>query len=181
MARLVPEGPGRVAMVFNPTDESQARFNGYGPSKLPNERDEEIDEFVSGIIAGGASSVLEVLPRLSEKGRQVLRAYAERMASLAVRQRDRMALTKALVALVLGGLDENRPESLMVMAPVEDSARRLHLDISELFEAVSKMVGHPATVNLMMWLTRKEEDRSLASMGFVTSEDADGFRYKLDW
>lgn len=61
-----------------------------------------------------------------------------------------------------------RLESLMVMAPIEDGARRLGLDASELFEDVSKIVGHPATVNLMMWLSRKEDDRSLTSMGFVS-------------
>lgn len=167
--------------MFDPTDQTQARFNGYGPSALPNKRDEELDEFVTGIIGGGASAVSKILPRISEKGRRVLRAYAERMASLAVRGNDHLALKKALVALVLGGLDENRLESLMVMAPIEDSARRLHLDPSDLFEEVSNIVGHPATVNLMTWLSRKEEDRSLASMGFVATEDAGGFRYKLDW
>lgn len=103
------------------------------------------------------------------------------MSSLAVRGRDPTNLTKALVALVLGGLDENRPESLMVMAPIEDGARRLGLDTSDLFQDVSKIVGHPSTVNLMMWLSRNEADRSLASMGFIATEDSGGFRYKLDW
>jgi hypothetical protein len=87
----------------------------------------------------------------------------------------------AVVALVVGGLDQNLPESLMVLAPVEDGARRLEVDLAALFERVAKVVGHPATVNLMLWLARPPEDRSLASMGLVAGEDADGFRYRLDW
>lgn len=120
-------------------------------------------------------------PRVTDKARQVLRAYAERMASLAVRSLDKATLLEAVVALVVGGLDENRAESLMIMALIEDSAARIGVELGQLLEEASKIVGHPATVNLMLWLTRKDEDRSLASMGFVATEDADGFRYRLDW
>jgi hypothetical protein len=167
--------------VFDPTDTSQRKFNGYGPSALPDPRDQAVGELVERLIADGPTAVASVSSRITDKARQVLRAYAERMASLAVRRRDGDLLLGAVVAVVLGGLDENRLESLMVMAPIEDSAGRLGLDLPELFEAASNVVGHPGTVNLMLWLTRKREDRTLASMGFVAAEDNDGFRYKLDW
>jgi hypothetical protein len=130
--------------MFDPTDPAQVRFNGCGPSALPNKRDDEMDEFVARVVAGGTSAVTEVLPHLSEKGRQVLRAYADRMASLAIRWHDRATIVKALVALVLGGLDENRLESLMVMAPIEDSARRLGIDPPDLFEEVLVQARRPA-------------------------------------
>jgi hypothetical protein len=181
MGRLVPTGAGEVIVVFNPTDIAQQRFNAYGPSELPNKRDEEVGEFVDGLVSGGPAAVADVLSRVSEKARDVFSAYAERMASLAVRRRDRTTLVKAVVALVIGGLDENRRESLMVMAPIEDSAARIGVDFPSVIEDASKVVGHPGTVNLVLWLMRKPEDRSLASMGFVAAEDDDGFRYKLDW
>jgi hypothetical protein len=167
--------------MFDPTDLSQRKFNGYGPSELPNARDEEIRVFVDGLRAVGPPAVAAALSSVTDKARQVLRAYAERMASLAVRRRERELLRQAVVALVVGGLDENRLESLMVMAPIQDCAERLGLDLAEVLEEASKVVGHPGTVNMMLWLTRKPEDRSLESMGFVPSEDGDGFRYKLDW
>jgi hypothetical protein len=167
--------------MFEPTDTTQRKFNGYGPSALPDTRDKAVGDFVEGLIAAGPTAVTAALSSITDKARQVLCAYAERMASLAVRRRDRDVLLRAVVALVLGGLDENRLESLMVMAPIQDAAERLGLDLPELFEAASNVVGHPGTVNLMLWLTRKPEDRSLASMGFVVAEDGDGFRYKLDW
>jgi hypothetical protein len=167
--------------MFNPPDQSQTEFNGYGPSTLPNERDVEVDDFLNEVISGGEKSVAEILPKLSEKARRVLRAYAGRMASLAVQRQDRAILTRGLVAVVLGGLDENQLESLMVMAPIEDSARRIGIEPADLFEEVSKIVGLPATVNLMIWLSRTDDDRSLESMGYVTTEDEGGFRYRLNW
>lgn len=182
MGRLVPTAAGRLnVMPFDPGDGAQKRFSGYGPSRLANSRDDEVDAFVADLVAGGPKAVALAISGVTEKARQVLRAYAERMASLAARRRDRSLLVNALVALVVGGLHENALESLMVMAPIEDSAHRLGVDLADVLEQASKIVGHPATVSLMMWLTRKPDDRSLASMGFIVGEDEDGFRYQLDW
>jgi hypothetical protein len=102
------------------------------------------------------------------------------MASSAVRRADPTLLLGAIFALVVGGLDQHLRESLMVMAPLEDSAARLDMDLAELFEDASTVVGNPGAVNLMMWLTRLPEDRPLACMAFVATEDEDGFRYRLD-
>ena len=132
-------------------------------------------------VARGPRAVAEVLSVISEEARRVLVAYAERMASLAVRRHDRSTLVKGLVALMLGGLDENRRESLMLLAPLEDSAARIGVDLTELFQEVSVVVGTPLDQNLMAWLMRDAEDRSLASMGFDVGQDDSGFRYKLNW
>src|SRR5262249_21765575 len=102
--------------MFDPTDPTQDRFKGYGPSNLPNKNDDELSSFVDGVMSEGPDGVARVSSRLSERGRQVLRAYAERLASLAVRRGDSTLLIKAVVAIVLGGLDENSVESLMIMA-----------------------------------------------------------------
>jgi len=167
--------------MFDPTDERQRRFKGYGPSKLPSPLDEDLGVFIDQIAAAGPIGVADVLSKVSDTGRQVLLAYAERMASLAVRRRDQGLLLRGIVALVVGGLDRNARESLMVMALVEDSAERIGADLEDTLEAVSKIVGHPGTVNLVLWLTRKPEVRTLESMRYVAGADDDGFRYRLDW
>ncbi len=167
------------ASNFNPTDQRQAAFVGYGPAKLPEPRDGHVQKVIDQLTVGGGSEFASALSAVTDKARDVLCAYAERMASLAVRRQDEQLLIRALVALVLGGLNENSHESLMVMAPIEDSARRIGVDLTGLCERVSKIVGHPGTVNLMRWLARQPQDRSLASMGFVATEDGDGFRYRF--
>ncbi len=70
--------------------------------------------------------------------------------ALAVHRRDPELLIVRPLALMVGGLNKNRLKSLIVMAPLEDSANRLDADLAGLFEKISKIVGHPATVNLMM-------------------------------
>lgn len=167
-------GPG-----FEPSDQAQPRFAGYGPSSLPNSRDDLVDKFIDQAVSGGPSAVAGFIKSASESGRRVLRAYAERMASLAVRRRDARLLVRAVIAVVIGGLDQNALEALMVMPLIENSAGLLGADLAGVFEQAAAVVGHPGSVNLMVWLTRAPEDRTLAAMGFVESSDEGGFRYKF--
>jgi len=166
--------------VFDPSDTAQRRFAAYGPARLPDARDDDLNAFVDDLIVGGPTIVANTLATISNRGREVLRAYAVRMASLVVRRNDPTQLLSAVIANVVGGLDENMHESLLAMAPIEDGARRLNVDLPQLFEQASKIVGHPGTVNLMMWLTRKPEDRTLASMSYAAGTDFDGFRYRYE-
>jgi hypothetical protein len=167
--------------MFDPADAEQRRFRAYGLAPIPDPRDEEVQPFVDSLIGGGPRRFAEVKSLLKIHGKRVLHAYAERMASAAVRTHDPALLDRALVALVLAGLDENDKECLMAMAPIDDSARRIGADIEELFERVANIVGHQGTASLMSWLSRKPEDRSLECMRFVAGEDSDGFRYRLEW
>jgi hypothetical protein len=167
--------------VFDPASATQQRFTGLGPAPIPDPRDGEIETFVRGLVAGGPAAVTATTQSSTPQARQVLCAYAERMASTAVRDGGAAPLELGLVALVAGGLADGERDALMVMAPIDDAASRVGIDTADLFERVAKVVGHPGTVSLMVWLTRKPEDRALASMGYVVSSDDGGFRYRLDW
>jgi hypothetical protein len=167
--------------VFDPADPQQRRFKAYGPAPIPDPRDDEVQQFVDSLIAGGPQRFGEAKTMLGVHGKRVLGAYAERMASAAVRTKDAALLQRALVALMLAGLDEDERDGVMTMAPIEDSARRLNVDLDDLFERVTRTVGHQGAVSLVSWLSRKPENRTLESMRFVVGEDSDGFRYKLDW
>lgn len=164
---------------FQLSDPAQQRFASYGPSPLPNSRDDLVDNFIDQAVSGGPSAVAGFTKGASESGRRVLRAYAERMASLAVRRRDTRLLVRAVIAIVIGGLDQNALEALMVMPLIENSARRVGADLAGIFEEAAAVVGHPGSVNLMVWLTRAPEDRTLVAMGFVEASDEGGFRYKF--
>ena len=167
--------------MFDMTVQRDRRFDGYGPSAFPNPLDDEVAALVTSWKAGGPQAVAEAIAGSTDNGRGVLRAYAERMASLAVRNNDRDILLNAVVANVVGGLSTNERESLLVMAPIEDAAARLGVDLPGLFEDAASCVGHPGTANLMVWLTRTPENRSLATMRYVAEDGADGFRYVLRW
>ena len=168
-------------MSFDPSIKEQKRFHGYGKSPIPSQLDAEIDDFVDGLMTGGTKAVERASTSLTLSSRRVLRVYAERMASASIRRNEPSLLVRALVALVLGGLEKNERESLMVMAPIEHSAGRLGVEFDLLCEEASKVVGAPGSVNLVRWLMRKPDDRTLKAMRYSESKDSDGFRYVWSW
>jgi hypothetical protein len=143
--------------------------------------DDDVKVFVDELLKGGPQAVASAIRTSSAAARDVLRAFAERMASLAVRRRDQSLLKEALVANVVAGLSNNDRESLLIMPLIEDAAERLEVPITGLFEDVARVVGHPGTTNLVLWLSRKPENRTLASMGYEVGADAGGFRYVRTW
>jgi hypothetical protein len=165
--------------TFDIGDPKERRFVAYGPAPIPDSRDELVSEFIDRVEAGGPAMVASLCASASERGKRVVRAYGERMSSLAVRRKDSDLLIRAVVAIVLGGLDQNATEALMVIPLVENSARLLGVNLASIFEKAAAIVGHPGSVNLMLWLSRKPEKRTIASIGFAESSDDGGFRYKF--
>jgi hypothetical protein len=168
-----------MSPAFDPGDPKQQRFTAYGPAPIPDPRDDLVGKFIDRAESGGPAAVASLCASASEHGRRVLRAYGERMASLAVRRRDPALLVRAVVAIVLGGLDQNALEALMVLPLVENSASLLGVGLPSIFEEAAAVVGHPGSVSLVSWLARTPADRSIASMGFTESSDEGGFRYKF--
>ncbi len=165
-------------MPFDPSDESQSRYAGYGLAPFPDPRDAEINFYVAGVRSVGADEVQVALAEVSERGRQVLVAYAERSATIAVRNEVPDRLVRALVALVIGGLANNALEALMRAALVEDAARRLGAEAVDVFTAAADLVGEPGAFALKLWLARRPEDRTPEVMGFAVAGQGLTFRYE---
>jgi hypothetical protein len=166
-----------MTMGFEPAQPEQFGFVAYGSAPIPDPRDLVVDRYIEEVRRGGQSSVAGALSQVSEAARRVLRVFAERSASRAVREASVDRLVSALVAVVLGGLDENALEAMMPMALIEDAGRRIGVEAGAYFGTAADIVGHPASVNLMMWLTRKEEDRTPEAMGFTAVGEGASFRY----
>jgi len=169
-----------MSMAFD-VSETTKRFYGYGPLPIPNALDEEVEAFVDGLRTGGPAAVAIAIERASETGRDVLRAYSIRMATRAVREMDATFIVRGLVAIVVGGLDSNDREALLEMPLLEDSAKRIGVLPMVPFEEAAHIVGIPGETFLALWLGRKPENRTLEVMGYVASEDPDGFRYVRTW
>jgi hypothetical protein len=167
-----------MAARFDAGDPAQRRFTGYGLAAFPDARDTELDQYARDLMSGGPAAVRAALNVVSEKARQVLRVYAERAASRAVRDKDRDLLVLGTIALVVGGLDENALEALTRMPLIEDASKRLGIELADVFEKAAGVVGHPGTVNLMLWLSRAPADRTPECMGFAAADDDSGFRYR---
>ena len=157
---------------------TQPRFNAYGLATYPDRRDAEMDLFVADLRSGGRAAIGSAIAGISEASRRVLLVYAERAATRAVRNTDRELLFSGLVAAVVGGLDQNALEALIRMPLLEDASRRLGIEPADVFGEVAEAVGHPGSVNLMVWLSRAPEDRTLECMGFEAASDPSGFLYR---
>lgn len=165
-------------MSFDPSAEKHERFRRYGPRPIPDPLDDEVTAFVERLEKGGPDAVRNASAVVSESGRDVLQAYAGRVASQAVRRGEPSILLHAVVALVVAGLDRNYPEALMGMALIDHSAMKIGADLERILEEASAIVGHPGTVSLVMWISRAPEKRTISVMGYAESEDDDGFRYR---
>jgi len=163
---------------FDPSDPSEARYAGYGLAPFPDPRDAEINFYVAGVRAGAAEEVRAALTEVSERGRQVLVAYAERSASIAVRNNVPDRLVRASIALVIGGLTQNALEALMRMALVEDAARRLGAEPAGILAQAAGLVGEMGGFALKLWLGRRPEDRTPECMGFRATGEGLNFRYE---
>ena len=163
---------------FDPGALSQGSYGAYRSARFPDDRDAELDGYVAGLMSGGPAAVKKALDAVSEPGRTVLRAYAERAASRAVREQAPDLLVRALVALVVGGLDFNAFEALIPMAAVEDAGYRIGAEPGEFFGTAADLVGPTGTVSLFLWLARNPAERSLEYMGLAADSDESGFRYR---
>ena len=158
--------------VLNPN-----RNLGYLPKRIPIARDGEIDDLLSRYIA--RRSVARLQRCMQEGNKLVLRAFAERMASAAIRNSSPGQLRLGLIALLLtlDGLDAR--DGLTILPLYYDAILRLRPDPFEFTESVRQIIGDRMAVPLTEFL--KRADKSLKAMGFSEGADADGFRYVRNW
>jgi hypothetical protein len=156
--------------------------HGYGPKPIPVERDFQINEFLDAIMAATPPERARLTTSLDASHAPVLRAFAERMASFAVRQGSAEPLRRGLLALALGGAADDEREMIMVLPLIYRSAELIDADPDSLFAEASNTVGrNTASEAIQDFPARTFEDRSLAAFGFIEGHDVDGFRYLRTW
>ena len=146
---------------------------GYGLKELPSQRDDELRALIE------SSTPAELAPAIRHDMHPVLRVFAERAASLAVRTGDASWLKIGLVALTLADLESR--ESLLILPLYVDSARGLNFETRLLFGTVGNLFGGAAANSLQAFLGRSPQDRSLDSMGYSSEGEGRNFRYKRTW
>jgi hypothetical protein len=104
--------------------------------------------------------------------------YAERMASLAIREGQEELVFLGLIALALAYRHGDYRDCLVRLAPLEDAATRLVGSPDATFRKAAKLLEPSLAGQVIdLWLMRKPHDRSLKAMGYVAGADPDGFRY----
>ena len=146
---------------------------GYGSQDLPSKRDAELRAVLERELIADPS------PRVTPDMFPVLRVFAERATSLAVREANPSLLRLGLQALALADLRSR--ESLTILPLFIDAAERVGMDPRVLFGTVGNGFGGQIQKVLGDFLGRDSGDRSLTAMGYEISGDGATFRYRRTW
>jgi hypothetical protein len=153
---------------------------GYRRSRIPVPRDAEITKLLKTWMALDEPVRRESASRISGQP-AMLFAYSERMASLAVRERNEELLLLGLLALGVDGWRVDYRDNLTIVPLLYDAAARIGVDPEPIFERAAVMLYGKASDGLRTFLHRSARDRSIEVMGYAVEADDNGFRYKRTW
>ena len=155
--------------------------HGYGPAPIPSIIDSEVSELVALLVAANGPERHDVLCRMAEVHGFVLVAFAERMASYAVRRQEPGLIARSLSALAIAVDLLYVKEALPVVSLLYRSIQKLGLDPRDVFADNGGYGNAVLDRFLGDFLRRSDEDRTVEAMGYVEGSDPDGFRYKRTW
>jgi hypothetical protein len=168
--------------VFASADWLKSDNNhGYGTLPIPSPRDAQISALLHDWLKLDEPSRNAALSGISEEHRFTLLGYSERMASLAVRDRNQEHIVLGLLALGLDGWRDDWRNNAALICLHHDAAPRIGLLPASVFEEAAKLLPQKPADAIRSFLRRSDEDKSLAAMGYLAGADGDGFRYKRTW
>jgi len=106
----------------------------------------------------------------------IFSVFAERMASLAVREKNIEQVKKSLFALVISSYKEDYREVLMILSLIYNAIVKIGVIPLEIFNEIASIIEMPEYIK--KFPNRDEKDRIIEVMGYEESEDKDGFLYK---
>src|ERR671922_2010548 len=149
------------------------RPDGYYDSPIPSAEDSQIARAVSAF--SGAEPVWQAAFRdaIDPDRADLLCAWSERVAALAVRLDSPRPLVLGLVALSLA--DESADGEALLVAPLHRrSAEKLGADPIRLFD---EAIGLTDLAGARWLRDARDSADQVEDAGYVEDEDADGFRY----
>ena len=155
--------------------------HGYGPSPIPSGIDAEVDDVITSFIKMDERGRNEILSQMKEAHGFVFVAFAERMASCAVRERRSHLIERGLSALAIAVNLVYYKETLPAVSLLYHSASQLGLGTREFLASSDFLRNDVLNGFITDFLDRTEEDRGIEAMGYVEDEDRDGFRYRRTW
>ena len=151
----------------------------YVTHPIPTEIDEGIARVLAGLSSCDEADLELVADGLAVAHARVLNLFAERMASLAVRQNNPDPVRRGLTALLIAARAEDIREILLVLSLLHDAAIKVLGSAESIFGEVSSAIGGAAF--LRDFLERSEKDKRIEAMGYEESETAEGFLYVRTW
>ncbi|MEU6371829.1 hypothetical protein [Streptomyces sp. NPDC046909] len=151
----------------------------YGRQELPSARDGQIRDLLLGVTEEvGFDRIKNLMPRYAD---QVLSAFAERAASIAVRHQDARELRAGLLAAAIANsITGDEREALPALALLHRAAEMIGNDPRLEFSSVYEIWGGREGA-LAKFLRRSPEDKTIEAMGYEEGDDKRGFRFFRNW
>ena len=145
----------------------------YYASRIPGPDDDRIGRAVAAYSTASPAAQAAIREAIDDDRADLLRAWSERLASLAVRLESGGPIVQGLVALSLA--EEADPSEAMLVATLHRrSAEKLDLQPARLFSAAS---GRTDLAGARWLRDAGEAPEQPEDAGWVEDEDDDGFRY----
>lgn len=145
---------------------------------MPSARDEQISRLVDGLRTEGEYAVAAAA--LSGMTETLLPPFAQRMAVLAVRERNYSRIVAGLRAVVLASILNPERELVINLSLLWNSAVIIGFSAESAFSEVGRAAGVHGLI-LAQFANRIPSERSIAVMGYSTSGEGSSFQYVYDW
>jgi hypothetical protein len=149
------------------------RGHGYYDRRIPCPEDSRIGRAVKAFTAAEPAWQAAFREAVDHDRADLLCAWSERLAALAVRLDSPRPLVVGLVGLALA--DEADEGDALLVAPLHRrSAEKLGADPIRLFDEAAGLADLPGA----RWLREaRDSDDQVEDAGYIEDADADGFRY----
>lgn len=111
-----------------------------------------------------------------------LLVFAERMASIGVREKSSKRLLDGLIALIIEDGRGDIRANIMIMAPLYDASEKVGADPDNLFRTAASYSNNEVAELIRTFPERSSRNKSLRAMGYKEVDSPDGFRYEqIPW
>jgi hypothetical protein len=145
----------------------------YTAKPLPSTTDNRVRAFVASEFAAGKRT------ELTREAEWSLIIFANRMASLAVREHSEIHIKDGLSALSLVGRHVDLRDAIIFLSVFYDAALRIGADADAIFRSFAGTEG-PMIRYITAFPDRKTADKAIAAMGFSAIEEPE-FTYRKNW
>ena len=167
------------ALAALPALLERARGSDYYKQAIPSDIDAAIGEALARLSSCDDADRALVVEGIAGDHARVLKLFAERMASLAVRRNSPEPVRKGLAALSIVTRTEDEREVLLVLSLLHDAAMKVSGSAKEIFAEGGAVLGGAKLLN--GFLRRSDADKHIKAMGYEESETEDGFLYVRTW
>ena len=151
----------------------------YFKQPIPSEIDDKINEILVMFCAYNQVQMKSIINGIVGDSARVLGLFAERMASLSVRENYILRVKQGLLGLIIYSSTVDPRDVLTVLSLLHDAANKITGNPKDIFKEVTSI--YIDADFLIDFLNRSDEDKSIDAMGYEESKCEEGFVYKRTW